>query len=566
MEQNMRVSTKKIQLKVVGDDKEKKRVYKYLRDGMEVQSIIMNEYMSFLYTAKKNDMPADEMKEKKAAYGRVAGSAKGSPYDYKPEMYPTGLPLVSSAQREVNAKFGDFCKKGLMYGVMSLPTYRKTNPLLVHNNYVNIRGMVRVAQNQKTGETYEKSYNTGLYYEYESPADFLDALYHERTPELYLAFANNITFRLVLGDIRESYELRKTIERCFNEEYKICDSKIKIDDGKIILLLAVKMPVEKKAVLDEDTTGGVDIGLAKPAVCALNNAPYKRCNIGSYDEFTYKRETMQRMRRSLQTNLKDTKGGHGRKKKLQKLEIYKKYERNFARTYNHMVSKRVVDFALQNKAKYINIEDLSGYSKEDRSNFVLRNWSYYELQQMIIEKAAAHGIIVRKVAPAYTSQICPVCGHKGIGVKQPNFTCTNPACRCYDEVQNIDFIAAKNIAASVDYTKEGLKILPKEYAEKIEEMALKGECNIVISQKNIEAVKDLEKAGVLLLKKDTKYFQNLIYQNGVVKILCEDGYYHEFDSYLDLKDYIKESDFKAIKAKFEKKKKDDEDDIQTDED
>ena len=52
--------------------------------------------------------------------------------------------------------------------------------------------------------------------------------------------------------------------------------------------------------------------------------------------------------------------------------------------------------------------DLSGF---DSSKFILRNWSFYELQQFITYKAAKYGIEVRKINPFHTSQICSCCGH-----------------------------------------------------------------------------------------------------------------------------------------------------------
>ena len=39
------------------------------------------------------------------------------------------------------------------------------------------------------------------------------------------------------------------------------------------------------------------------------------------------------------------KGGKGRNKKLQALDRIKDKERNFVKTYNHMISKNIVEFA-----------------------------------------------------------------------------------------------------------------------------------------------------------------------------------------------------------------------------
>jgi IS605 OrfB family transposase len=152
--------------------------------------------------------------------------------------------------------------------------------------------------------------------------------------------------------------------------------------------------------------------------------------------------------------LQYTHGGHGRKKKLAHLDKLDLHEREFAKTYNHMVSRRVVDYAVKHNAKYIKLEDLSGYSADDRSNFCLRNWSYYELQTMIEYKAQKEGIEVIYVNPAYTTLDCCVCGQRGELRTRSEFICSNPDCDCKKMYKkdyiHSDFNAARNIAMSTD--------------------------------------------------------------------------------------------------------------------
>jgi IS605 OrfB family transposase len=156
------------------------------------------------------------------------------------------------------------------------------------------------------------------------------------------------------------------------------------------------------------------------------------------------RTKIQAQRKRLQKNLKMSKGGHGRKKKLHALDRLKDYEKNWVSSYNHMVSRGVVDFAIKNRAKYINIENLNGF-KDSGRKFILRNWSYYQLQQDIAYKANMVGIEVRKVNPYYTSQICSCCGHweEGQRKDQTHFICKS----CGVEL-NADFNASRNIAMS----------------------------------------------------------------------------------------------------------------------
>ena len=136
------------------------------------------------------------------------------------------------------------------------------------------------------------------------------------------------------------------------------------------------------------------MGIAIPAVCALNTNSYSRMSIGSADDFLRVRTKIRAQRRRLQKSLSQTSGGHGRKKKLRALDKFSEYEKHWVQNYNHYVSKQVVDFAIKNNAKYINLEDLEGYGEEEKNKFILSNWSYYQLQQYIAYKAEKYTILI----------------------------------------------------------------------------------------------------------------------------------------------------------------------------
>lgn len=419
------VLTRKIQLYPVGDKEEIDRVYKYLRDGIFNQNKSMNQYISALYIATIENISKEDRKELNQLYGRISTSKKGSAYNDEVE-FATGLPIGGIGQA-VRQDFQKSIKDGLLYGKVSLPTYRKDNPLLLHVDYVRLRSSNPHRDN-------------GIYHNYESHTEFLEKLY-SKDLEIFIKFANNITFKLVLGNPHKSAALRSEIQQIFEENYKICGSSIQIDGKKIILNLSMEIP-KQELKLDENTVVGVDLGQAIPAVCGLNNNDYIKQSIGSKDDFLRIRTQLHSQRRRLQKSLKMTSGGHGRKKKLRPLERLSDRERNFVKTYNHKVSKEVVDFAIKNNAKYINLESLKGY---DINKFILRNWSYYELQQFITYKAAKYGIEVRKINPCYTSQVCSCCGHweEGQRIDQAHFKCKS----CGAEL-NADFNASRNIAKS----------------------------------------------------------------------------------------------------------------------
>jgi IS605 OrfB family transposase len=422
------ILTRKIQLFPMGDKEEIDRVYKYLRDGIYNQNKAMNQYMSALYVTSITETSKEDRKELSNLYSRISTSKKGSAYS-EDIQFPKGLPTAASLAFRVKQDFSKACKDGLLCGKVSLPTYKKDNPLLVHNRYVALHTTTQRGN--------------GIYHNYETHQDFLNHLYSSDL-EILIKFANQITFKMILGSPKKSAALRSEIQQIFEENYKVCDSSIQIDGKKIILNLSMEIP-KQEVELDENKVVGVDLGIAVPAYCSLNDSNYIKQGIGSADDFLRIRTQMQSERRRIQKALSSTSGGHGRKKKLKHLNRLKDRERNFAKTYNHYVSKQVVDFAVKNKAKYINVEDLSGFNS---SQYILRNWSFYELQQFITYKAARYGIEVRKVNPHYTSQICSCCGHleEGQRIDQSHFVCKS----CGAEL-NADFNASRNIAKSIDF-------------------------------------------------------------------------------------------------------------------
>lgn len=412
--------TRKIQIFPVGDKEEIDRAYKYIRDGMYAQyqasNLLMGQLASEYFKCNR------DIKSENFRIAQKEIFKAGNPL-MKEISFPTGNDTFSLTNRKVNQDFSIALKNGLARGERTITNYKRTNPLLTN---------ARVLK---------------FYHEYKSYNDFLDKLF-EPDLEVFIKWVNKIKFKIVFGNPHKSHELRCVIQNIFEEIYKVQGSSIQFDKTgkKIILNLSLAIP-KKRMELDENTVVGVDLGVAIPAVCALNNDEYAREFIGSKDDFLRVRTRIQNQKRRLQKGLKFTTGGHGRNKKLKPLKKFEDYEKNFVQTYSHMVSKRVVDFAVKHNAKYINIEDLEGYRA---SNFILRNWSYYKLEQYITYKARIYGIEVRKVNPYNTSQICSCCGHweEGQRIDQSHFKCKLKSCGAE---LNADFNAAKNIAKSKDF-------------------------------------------------------------------------------------------------------------------
>ena len=289
---------------------------------------------------------------------------------------------------------------------------------------------------------------------------------------IYLKWFKEILFRLEFG--KDTSNNRCIVERLIEsdkqqkknkgEDYVANNSSIKLikkgndKSTRIFLLLSIDIPA-KKQVLDKEVVLGVDLGIKCPLYLAINKNDNFKMQIGDIEHFHNQRTMFQKRFKSLQ-KLMCTQGGHGRKKKLEPLEKLKEKERNWVHTQNHVYSREVIKQALKHNAGTIHMESLKDFGKgkegyvKDEYKYLLRYWSYYELQSMIEYKAKLEGIEVKYIDPAYTSQTCSYCGERGERKKQEEFVCTNPQCKRRGEKINADFNAARNIAMSKKIVKD----------------------------------------------------------------------------------------------------------------
>lgn len=422
--------------------------YGLVRDAMESEARRKNYILSYIYTKMVQDGVGymSTLKDKytwikeniNVAYRRK-GSNKGSIFDDVDIDNPLGGYGTCFSQI-LTRKIKDLVKQGLLDGKVSVPNFKIDSPFTIAKAYFD------------------------LYHEYEGVTELKKNIY-DSDCKLYCGLGKDghptiANFKVNIGHKGNREELIFTLLKIFTGEYEICGSTMQVSKTKIILNLSIRIP-KTQLELDENTVVGVDLGVAIPAVCSLNNNKYKREYIGSSDDFIRMRTKLQHEKRQLQKALKMSKGGHGRKRKLLALERCKNKEYNFVETYCHKVSKKVVDFAVKNKAKYINVENLSGY---DSSKFILRNWSFYKLQQYIEYKAAKYGIEVRKVNPSFTSQVCSFCGHWEDGQRkdQAIFVCGNPDCESHKlHMVNADYNASRNIAMSTLFTSDKFQFCKK---------------------------------------------------------------------------------------------------------
>jgi len=309
--------------------------------------------------------------------------------------------------------FTNDMKSGVLQGKRSLRNYKSSNPLMIR------------ARSMKV---------------YEENSDY------------YIKWIKDITFKIIISagskQRQNIGELKSVLVNIIEGNYKACDSSIGVDKD-LILNLSIDIPITKENIFIPNRVVGVDLGLKIPAYVSVNDTPYIKRAIGNINDFLKVRTQLQSQRRRLQKALQSTNGGKGRNKKMQGLERLQAKEKNFVNTYNHFLSKNIVDFAVKNNAGMIHMEELKFDKVKHKS--LLRNWSYYQLQTMIEYKAKREGIEVYYVDASYTSQTCSKCGNLEEGQRetQDTFVCK----KCGYSV-NADYNASQNIAKAKTIKEE----------------------------------------------------------------------------------------------------------------
>ncbi|MFC0903665.1 RNA-guided endonuclease TnpB family protein [Clostridium sp. MT-14] len=252
---------------------------------------------------------------------------------------------------------------------------------------------------------------------------------------------------------------KATINKIINKEYKqevVQLSVIKKDKIKLIISYTFE---PKKQYLDYNRILGIDIGIVNTAVFQIYDKNYKQYDWLNYKDYIINgqevikfRQRVEARRKQMQISNKWCGGGkigHGTKTRMRAVWNIGNKINKFQDTYNHKISRYIIDFAIKNNCGTIQMEDLSGFSESAKEKF-LKNWSYYDLQQKIKYKAEQEGIVVIFINPMYTSQRCNECGfidqkNRNCKENQAKFECVNCGSGKNKRV-NADINAARNIA------------------------------------------------------------------------------------------------------------------------
>lgn len=404
-------TVRKIKVTILNDnDVIRNEQYKFIRDSQYAQYLGLNRCMGYLmagYYANNMDIKSDSFKEHQRGVTNSAIFFNGIEFG-------KGIDSKSSITQKVKKDFSTALKNGLAKGERSSCNYKRNFPLMTRGRDLKFK-------------------------------------YAENKRDIYINWVNKIQFKCILGEHNNFQELQHTLHKIINNEYKVGQSSLCFNNkNELILILTIDIPVVNN--IYEPVKGrvlGIDLGMAVPVYMSLSDIPYIRKSLGSYAEFAKQKAQFKDRRKRLYKQLDGTKGGRGRKDKLKAMDSFKEKERNFAKNYNHFLSKKIIEFALRNKCEYIHLEKIESKTLDNR---VLGLWTYYDLQQKINYKAERVGLKIRYINPAYTSQTCNKCGkiNKENRISQAKFKCINPECEY--EV-NADYNASRNIALCDKFVK-----------------------------------------------------------------------------------------------------------------
>lgn len=365
------IITRKIEIFVCESDKDlKKSYYQKLYDNRNIAVKVANMCASHLF-ALDNSMPylSDENKEHIVFLGTKGSvtSRQNAPYVAASRAFKgmADMGMVSCVIQNAQKMYQDDRKNGGLWD-KSLRSYKANMPVpFKPDRFLNLR----FAEYTAGDGTVKK----GCFFT-----------------------LMGIPFQMRFGKDRSNNKV--VVERVISKEYKMATSSIQIQNGKTFLLLCVDIPNKNNTPVKGKKLYAF-LGVLNPICCFVSSkddndlSKMKIYEIGTREEFNYRRRQIQEAARRLQTENKYNKGGKGRKRKMQAVGRFHEKEKHYVDTRLHTYSRLLVDFAAANRCEEIVLLNQTHREDEAKADnmsgepLVLRNWSYFGLKTKIEYKA-----------------------------------------------------------------------------------------------------------------------------------------------------------------------------------
>ena len=389
---NMTVITRKIKLNVVGENKSDswKTIWAWQRITHRAANLIVTHQFS-MENMKEMIYLHDDVKLKLAKHtqeddsGMLKCSRDNATYQICSHVYKGDIPMdiITNLNQQICKNYKDKKEHTELYaGKRSLRSYKSTIPIPFGSS--SIRNL---------------SYNEGI-------KNFQFDLF-------------SLSLSTYLG--KDLSGNKTIIERCLSGEYRILGSSLKIEENKSInsgkdndgnakkkskvdggkrskycLYLLLTVEFEKgKSLLNKDNVLSAFLSIDFPVILKRAADDAHPIEIGSKEDYIYKRLQIQSKLHNLQKACKYNSGGRGRSKKLSAIDRFKLKEKNYIKTKLHQYSKQIISYALKYGYGKIVLVDIDEKVKNAKDNpFILRNWTYYGFAELIKYKAQMEGIIL----------------------------------------------------------------------------------------------------------------------------------------------------------------------------
>ena len=331
---------------------------------------ISNRIMSYLYANKQQEFimqdNGDSIKTENELYGK---SLKGYLYDkMKDELPSLYTANIGQLRSFIENQFSKDIKKGLLKGSVSLTNFKRDMPIYLHN----------------------KSYQ---FIETDKGIGVVISLFSREKRKSLGMKTGQISFLIP----RLNKYQKTIINQIISNEYKQGAANLIYDTKKKKWMIAVSFSFKPKECTGQNTLIvrlGTDVLLRLRVIDGKTKTLQK---MDKYDDFVPGLEELQSVQKKMfamrqsygnATRIASANNyGKGYKKRAAKILELGKKESRFRNTFNHKISRYVVEIAKRYDCGLIELED---FSKTENAAF--ENWAYYDLESKITYKAEEEGI------------------------------------------------------------------------------------------------------------------------------------------------------------------------------
>ena len=331
---------------------------------------ISNRIMSYLYANKQQEFimqdNGDSIKTENELYGK---SLKGYLYDkMKDELPSLYTANIGQLRSFIENQFSKDIKKGLLKGSVSLTNFKRDMPIYLHN----------------------KSYQ---FIETDKGIGVVISLFSREKRKSLGMKTGQISFLIP----RLNKYQKAIINQIISNEYKQGAANLIYDTKKKKWMIAVSFSFKPKECTGQNTLIvrlGTDVLLRLRVIDGKTKTLQK---MDKYDDFVPGLEELQSVQKKMfamrqsygnATRIASANNyGKGYKKRAAKILELGKKESRFRNTFNHKISRYVVEIAKRYDCGLIELED---FSKTENAAF--ENWAYYDLESKITYKAEEEGI------------------------------------------------------------------------------------------------------------------------------------------------------------------------------